>query len=624
MGENSAQAAVLGERSAPLTPARALARLVAFCAGALLVVMTFIVLLGVFYRYVLGDPIFWIEEVSRYLFVYIVFLGAALSTHRRGHMAVDALVKKLPHRIKDGWHIAIDIVVATVLLFVLVKGWQFTLISQVLISTALHIPQSVFFFSVPLGAGLMLLFLALDPFDRPGRRYDGLIALIVAAVVFFLVGAGKTPPVNVTSLAALAVAFVAQIVGGVPIAFGMLSSALLFVLLKGGVPLTMMPQFLGGGVDSFPLLAVPFFILAGALMETGGISMRLVNLAKDLVGWVRGGLGMVVVVSEYLFSGISGSTTADVSAIGSLMIPAMVKAGYRPELAVSIVSAATSMGILVPPCIAMIILGVLTGLSVGALFAGGFLPAAVIALMIMISIYVEARRTGLPAEPRPTPRHVALVFWRAIIPIMMPVIIFGAILGGVATPTEASAVAVLYAFLVGVLVYKEIRLHDVPKILTDTAVITGMVMFIIAAATVLSWILTRENAPVALAQWILTHASQPWLFLLLSNVVFIFLGAVLEGVPLMIILIPLLMPALKQLGIDPLHYGIVTIMAIGIAVFLPPIGVCLYVAMSIGKTSVGATTRAFLPYLAVLILGLFVITYVPWFTLVLPQIIYGH
>lgn len=624
MAESSAQAAVLVSRSAPLTPARALARLVSFCAGVLLVMMTFIVLLGVFYRYALGDPIFWIEEVSRYVFAYIVFLGAALSTHRRGHMAVDALVKKLPHRVKDGWHVAIDMVVATVLLFVLVKGWQFTLISQILISTALHIPQSVFFFSVPLGAALMLLFMVLDPLDRPGRRYGGLTAVVLATLVFFLAGAGKTPTVHMTSLAALAAAFIVQIVGGVPIAFGMLSSTLLFVLLKGGVPLTMIPQFLGGGVDSFPLLAVPFFILAGALMETGGISMRLVNLAKDLVGWVRGGLGMVVVVSEYLFSGISGSTTADVSAIGSLMIPAMVKAGYKPELAVAIVSAATSMGILVPPCIAMIILGVLTGLSVGALFAGGFLPAAVIALMIMIFIYIAARRTGLPAEPRPTPRHVALVFWRAIIPMMMPVIIFGAILGGVATPTEASAVAVLYALLVGVLVYKEIKLRDVPKILTDTVVTTGMVMFIIAAATVLAWNLTRENAPVVLAQWILTYASKPWMFLLLSNVVFVILGAVLEGVPLMIILIPLLMPALKQLGIDPLHYGIVTIMAIGIAVFLPPIGVCFYVAISIGKTSVGPTTRAFLPYLVVLILGLFVITYVPWFTLILPRLIYGH
>lgn len=624
MVDSSTQATLPVGRSAPLMAARVLARLVAFCADTLLFVMTFIVLVSVFYRYALGDPIFWVEEVSRFLFAYIVFLGAALSTHRRGHMAVDVLVKKLPHRVKDGWHVAIDMVVATVLLFVLVEGWRFTLLSQILISTALHIPMSVFFFSVPLGAALMLLFMVLDPLDKPARRYDGLIAVVLAAIVFFLAGAGKTPAVHITSLAALAVAFIVQIVGGIPIAFGMLSSALLFVLLKGGVPLTMVPQFLGGGVDSFPLLAVPLFILAGALMETGGISMRLVNLARDLVGWVRGGLGMVVVVSEYLFSGISGSTTADVSAIGSLMIPAMVKAGYKPELAVAIVSAASSMGILVPPCIAMIILGVLTGLSVGALFAGGFLPAAVIALMIMIFIYIEARRTGLPAEPRPTPRHVVLVFWRAIIPMMMPVIIFGAILGGVATPTEASAVAVLYAFLVGVLVYKEIKWRDVPKILTDTVVTTGMVMFIIAAATVLAWNLTRENAPVVLAQWILTYASKPWMFLLLSNVVFVILGAVLEGVPLMIILIPLLMPALKQLGIDPLHYGIVTIMAIGIAVFLPPIGVCLYVAISIGKTSIGATTRAFLPYLVVLILGLFVITYVPWFTLVLPRLIYGH
>lgn len=624
MAETTAPAAAPAERAARLTPARALANLIALVADLLLAAMTIIVLLGVFYRYALNDPQFWVEEVSRHFFAYIVFLGAALATHRKGHMAVDAIVRKLPARLRDGWHVAIDAIVATVLMFVVVTGWQFTLASEILVSPGLHIPTSYFFFSVPLGAALMLLFVLLDPLDRPGRRFDGLIAVAIAAVVFFLAGAGKTQPAGGGSLAVLAVAFILQIVGGVPIAFGMLSSALLFLLMKGGVPLQVTAQFLGGGVDSFPLLAVPFFIFAGALMETGGISLRLVNLAKDLVGWVRGGLGMVVVVSEYLFSGISGSTTADVSAIGSLMIPAMVKAGYKPELAVSIVAAASSMGILVPPCIAMIILGVLTGLSVGALFAAGFLPAAVIAVMIMIFISIEARRSGLPAEPRPTARHFAVTLWRAIIPIMMPVIIFGAILGGIATPTEAAAVAVLYGFIVGVGVYREIKLADIPRILTNTVITTGMVMFIIAAASVLAWNLTRENAPAMLAEWIFAYASQPWMFLLLSNVIFIVLGAVLEGVPLMIILIPLLMPALKGLGIDPLHYGIVTIMAIGIAVFLPPIGVCLYVASSIGKTDVGATARAFLPFLAVLILGLFVITYVPWFTLVLPQIIYGR
>jgi tripartite ATP-independent transporter DctM subunit len=624
MAENRAQAVAAAPPAARRSPARALAGAVAFLGDALLVAMVLVVLLGVFYRYVVNDPIYWIEELSRYLFAYIVYLGAALSTYRRGHMAVDSVVRKLPARLQGPWHIAIDAIVASVLLFVLVTGWSFTMASQILISTAMKVPTSYFFFAVPLGAALMLLFLVLEPLDRPGHRLDGAIAVGLAAIVFVLIGAGQTPPVNTTSLTLLAVAFIAQVAGGVPIAFAMLSSALVFLLVKGGVPILSMPQFLGGGVDSFPLLAVPFFVLAGALMETGGISMRLVNLAKDMGGWVRGGLGMVVVVSEYLFSGISGSTTADVSAIGSLMIPAMVKAGYKPPLAVAIVAAATSMGILVPPCIAMIILGVLTGLSVGALFAAGFLPAAIIALMIMIFIYVEARRTGLPAEPKPTPRHVALVLWRAVIPIMMPVIIFGSILGGIATPTEASAVAVLYGFVVGVVVYKEIKVRDIPKILTDSVVTTGMVMFIIAAASVLAWNLTRENAPAALAQWITTYASQPWMFLLFSNLLYLTLGAVLEGTPLMIILVPLMMPSLKALGIDPLHYGIVTIMAIGIAVFMPPVGVCLYVASSIGNTSVGATARAFLPFLVVLIAGLFVITYVPWFTTIVPSLIFGR
>jgi len=286
-----------------------------------------------------------------------------------------------------------------------------------------------------------------------------------------------------------AVAFVVFLLLAVPVGFTVGMAAVLGLWWGGQYPLTTVLKQTFEGVDSFVLLAIPLFILAGALMETGGIAVRLVRLAQALIGWIRGGLSMAVVVAEYIFSGISGSTVADVSAIGSTMIPPMLRAGYRADQAVAVVSAASAMGILVPPCILMIVIGSVANVSVAALFAAGFLPAVVLAVAIMAWIYYDAKRSGIDATARMTARQIGWVFLDAVIPLGLPIIIFGGILGGVVTPTEAAVLAVLYAFAVGVFVYREIRWRDIPGLFVSSAVVTVSVCFLLGNAGVVVWYL---------------------------------------------------------------------------------------------------------------------------------------
>ncbi len=423
-------------------------------------------------------------------------------------------------------------------------------------------------------------------------------------------------------VAIVILSFIVMILLTAPVAFALGIAAALGLLISDAAPLLVVPQRMFAGADSFVLLAIPLFILAGALMETGGISLRLVNLARVLIGHVRGGLGMVVVVGEMLFSGISGSTVADVSAIGSLMIPALRRAGFAADRAVAIVSAASAMGILVQPCLLMVIIAQFAGLSVGALFLAGFIPAIVLALAIMILIYVQARRDGIGGEARASLAELGVALKDALIPLLMPVIIFGAILGGIADPTEAAVLAVIYAFIVGLFVYKEIAWSDLPKILVDSAVTSGVVIFMVGAASSFSWLLAVEQVPVHLAAAMTSISKEPWVFFVISIIIFIVLGAILEGLPAVIICLPIFLPIATRMGIDPLHYSIVVVAAIGVGLFLPPIGIGLYIAATFANLRVDQTIRAMLPYLGVLFVGILILIAFPWLTLVVPKMVY--
>jgi C4-dicarboxylate transporter DctM subunit len=414
------------------------------------------------------------------------------------------------------------------------------------------------------------------------------------------------------------VAFVAFIALGVPIAFALGTAAAVGLWMMEGAPLAIIASRTFGAVDSFTLLAIPFFILAGELMETGGISQRLISLARVLVGHVRGGLGNVTIFGTVLFSGISGSTQADAAAVGALMIPAMKRHGYGAARAGAIVAASAGMGILVPPCLTMVVYGSITNVSIGALFAAGFLPAFVMAIALAVQQMISARRAGLEPEPRSGWGQRARAFYSALWALMMPVIIFGGILGGVFTPTEAAVVAAVYAMLAGGLIYREITPAFLYRALVRTGLVTGVVMLMIAGANILSWLMTVERVPHAMARLIQDFGGGQSVFILLSVAAFLVLFALLDGLPGMLMITPVFVPLAQQLGVDLLHYGIIMTAVMGIALFLPPFGVGLFIVLGITGCSLREMSRELFPYIVTMLVVALVIAYVPAISFAVP------
>ena len=587
------------------------------------VVMSTVVFLQVVFRYLFNSPISWSEETARILFVWITLLGTFLAVKSKNHISIETFVKYFfSAKTRRLISVVVSFLLVYYFLYLFVVGISMVEKTYENLTPVMLLPFSYIYVAIPIAAGLVVIYLVgqLLQQERAQMVLAGVISLALLATLYLLFGgrgySGK-------SLVLVAVVLLAlMIISGMPIAFAIGIGSTLFLLLYQQIPMVITHTRLFGGIDSFPLLAVPFFILAGELMNIGGVTQRLVALAKVLVGHVRGGLGMVVVVGEYFFSGISGSTVADVSAIGSLLIPPMKKAGYTSENAVAIVSAATAMGILVPPCILMVVLGGMTGISVGALFMGGFLPAVVMSVCIMALVYFQAFKANLPVGSRASLREAGSAVLGAIVPLMLPVIILGGIIGGAATPTEISVVAVLYAFLIGVFLYKEIKMRDIIPILTRTAILTGSVMFLCGTASTLSWILSVNQIPQLIGGLVTSLSSSPFVFLLLCNLAFVLLGAVLEGLPAMLILIPIFLPFSTTFGVNPIHFGILAIASLGIGLFLPPIGMGIYIACAFAEIDIGKAIVPFVPYLICLFIGLLIITAVPWFTLVLPSIFF--
>ncbi len=417
--------------------------------------------------------------------------------------------------------------------------------------------------------------------------------------------------------------FIVFVVIDVPIAIALGLSGVIALWWVGNIPTMLAITRLVAGIDSFPLLAVPMFILAGSIMENGGAAVRLVRLASALVGFIRGGLGMVVIVATILFSGISGSSVADTAAIGSLMLPAMQKKGYPVEFATALMISAGGMGILIPPCITMIIYAFIANTSVGALFVGGIIPGLVMGAAMMVLTYLIARRYGFPPEARASLREIATSFIDSSWALLTLAIILVGIVAGVFTATEAAVVTVVYSLFVGTLVYRELRWSHIPKILLDTAVTTGVVMLVISTSTIFAWVLANQQIPQKVAQTIFSLSSAPWVFLLMVNVLMLVVGCFLDATPALLILVPILLPIATRLGIDPVHFGIVLVANLGIGFITPPVGVTLFVATSITGVPIARVVKPLMPYFLVMVATLILITYVPWFTLVLPRLFMG-
>ncbi len=418
-------------------------------------------------------------------------------------------------------------------------------------------------------------------------------------------------------------AFAAFVALAVPIGFALGGGAAIGLWLMEGVPLDIVASRTFGAMDSFTFLAIPFFILAGELMETGGISRRLIVFASSMVGHIKGGLGNVVVLAMMLFSGISGSTNADAAAVGSVMIPSMKERGYSGARAGAIVAAAAGMGILVPPCLTMVVYGSVTNTSVAALFAAGFLPAFAMAGALLVHLRLQGGDGAVP-EPRVSWAGRGRALLDAGWALLLPAIIFGGILGGIFTPTEAAVVAAVYAMLAGGLLYREITLAFFWRALVRTGVTTGAVMLMVAGANILAWLMTVEQVPQSLAQLIAAVGGGKLGFMVFSVVVFLVIFALLDGIPGMLMLVPVFVPIARELGIDLLHYGIVMTSVMGIALFMPPIGVGLYIVLGMTGASLGDISRHLLPYLGTMLLVTLLIAFFPALVFLLPDMLGLH
>src|SRR5437879_1637835 len=379
-------------------------------------------------------------------------------------------------------------------------------------------------------------------------------------------------------VASVVLTFIVPVALSTPIVFALGLSGMVGLVL-GNFSLQKLPSALVAGSQSWVLLTVPTFVFPGSLMERCGMSYALVNLARGLVGWVRGGLGMSVVLAEYFFSGISGSTIADVSAIGSMLTPPMLRAGYRPEHAASLVASATAMGILVPPAIFMIVLGQIMDTSVVAIFLGGFIPAAVTAACLMTVILIEAHRLGWPKDDLPRWASLGVAGRASLVPLVVPVVIVLGFYFGVFTAREAGAVVAAYAVGAALLYYRNVTLREMVALIYESALLTAAVVFLLAVASVYQFLMGMLGVPAILGSLLQPLHGTPWLFMLAVSMIVILFGMVLEGLPAAVVLVPVVFPIAKQIGIHPIHFNIVLTAAVGIGLFLTPIGVGLMVAL---------------------------------------------
>ncbi len=419
------------------------------------------------------------------------------------------------------------------------------------------------------------------------------------------------------------VSFVLYVLFGMPILFALAGSSILALALASDVPLMLVAQRMVAQVDSFTLLAVPLFILAGTIMEQGGISERLVRFANCLVGHFRGGLAMACVLSSMIISGVSGASAADASAIGAILIPAMIARGYSPPFAASIQAAAATMGPMIPPSNLAIIYAVIANVSVGRLFVGGIVPGLMICISLIIACHFYAIKLNHPQEERATLKETLIAVREAFWALLAPVIILGGIISGIFTATESGAIAIVYALVISMLVYREFSWRALVGALLSSALTTAMVMLVIAAAGVFSWILANENVPDLARRSLLAMSDNKYVILFLILALMLAIGCVMEIVAAGIIMIPVLYPIARHFGFDDTYFAVLVMMTMAIGAVTPPVGVTLFVTLGIAKTSLSSVNRFIWPMVGILVLILFVCAVFPPLITYLPDLLFG-
>lgn len=587
----------------------------------LLILTTILVTLAqIFFRYVLNASLSWPEELARWAFVWTVFVGMAIGIHRKSHIAIDLLRRNLNGRFKSIHTIFMQIVIWTTSIALLKYGWELAARASY-VSPALEWHFRYLYSAVPCGAALNLFYLARQ--QIPGMKYplSAVITFVMGVSLYLLIGyLSRGYLAGLEASPILLICMLTLILLGVPIGFALTFSTILAISPQGALMMLIVPQSLTSALDSFILLAIPFFILSGGIMNITGITDHLIRLATSLVGHLRGGLGQVNIVTSVMMGGLTGSSTADAAATTKTLVPAMEQRGYHRSFSCAVTSVSSILANLIPPSMSLILYGALASVSVGALFIATILPGLLVAVALMVTVFIVSIRKGYGRDVAgATMQERMTAFYKALPALLLAVGIVGGVRFGIFTATEAGAMALLYSLGIGFLFYRKVSLHALVDSVRESLQDIIAVMFIVAAASPFAWVLVTDQAPQKIAAGLGGMASEPVVLLMLLNVFLLVVGLIMELVAAMVILVPILIPIITAGGIDPVHFGIVLVINLVMGALTPPMGMLVFTTARIARASVAGVFYAALPFLLGIILVLFVVTYFPALSLTLTN-----
>lgn len=596
---------------------RALGGLVETVAAVLVLVEIIILGAGVTARYVFHAPLVWSDELASILFLWLSMLGAVVALRRGEHMRMTGLVSRVSPQTRALLEAVAITASIAFLLLIIPHALEYAEEENFIVTPALEISNAWRAAAIPVGVGLMLIAAGcrLLRFSslKPALLAIGITALFV--LLFWLVGPALKPLGKLNLIVFFVGVVALNVFSGVPIAFSFALATFGYLACTTSTPMLVMVGRLDEGMSHLILLAVPLFIFLGALIEMTGMARAMIQFLASLLGHVRGGLSYVLVGAMYLVSGISGSKIADMAAIAPVLFPEMQKRGAKPGDLVALLSATGAQTETIPPSIVLITIGSVTGVSIAALFTGGMLPAVVLGVALCFVVWWRCRGEDLSNVKRFSRREIAKLALVALPAIALPFVIRAAVVEGVATATEVSTIGIAYAVLAGILLYRQFDWRRLPRMLVETASLTGAIIFIIGCATAMAWGLTQSGFSRDLAQAMAAVPGGAWGFLAISIVAFTILGSVLEGIPAIVLFGPLVFPIAKQVGVHEVHYAMVVIFAMGIGLFAPPFGVGYYGACAISKINPDEGLKYIWGYILALLIGLVVVAAVPWISI---------